>query len=92
MGARGVVKCTHLLVFKHTSSSTPMRSVLGKIIQECRKLISESNNVELYFIKRSANMAAHELAQVSHMYPDRSFDWSSVPVRVKTCILNDLSE
>ncbi|XP_074374517.1 uncharacterized protein LOC141714920 [Apium graveolens] len=72
--------------------STPMRSVLGKVIKECRRLISDWNNVEFYFIKRSANMAAHELAQVSHMYPDRSFDRSSVPVKVKTCILDDLNE
>ncbi|KAL8133302.1 hypothetical protein AgCh_008677 [Apium graveolens] len=81
-----------LVVVQLIRSSTLMRSVLGKVIKECRRFITDSNNVELYFIKRSANMAAYELAQVSHMYPDRSFGWSSVPVKVKMCILDDLNE
>lgn len=44
--------------------------------------MSQLNNVELYFIKRSANMAANELARASHIYPDRSFDRWSVPIKV----------
>ena len=32
-------------------------------------------------------MLAHELAHVAHMYPDRSFDWRSVPIVVKNSIL-----
>lgn len=63
-----------------------MRSRLGKVIKECRGLVRE------YFIKWSANMSAHELAQVSHTYPDRAFDWSSVPIKIKNCIWNDLVE
>ncbi|KAL8098057.1 hypothetical protein AgCh_030989 [Apium graveolens] len=51
-------------------SATPMRSRFGQVIEDCRRLRSHFNNFELYFIKRSANMSAHELAQVSHIYPD----------------------
>ena len=70
-------------------SATPMRSRLGKVIEECRKL-SQFNNIKLSFIKRSANMPAHELAHVSHMYPDHIYDWRSVPIKVKDCIAHDL--
>lgn len=62
------------------------------MIVECRKLVKDLNNVELYFVKRSANMVAHELARVAHMYPDRVFDWSSVPINVKHCISKESLE
>ncbi|KAL8154952.1 hypothetical protein AgCh_000354 [Apium graveolens] len=64
-----------LVVVQLIRSATPMRSRLGQVVMECRELIYELNNVKLYFIKRSANMSAHELAHVAHMYPDRIFDW-----------------
>ena len=75
-----------LVVVQMIRSSAPMRSRIGQVVQECREIIKEANNLKLYFIKRSANMLAHELAHVSHMYPDRSFDGSSVPVNVRDCI------
>ncbi|KAL8097413.1 hypothetical protein AgCh_030516 [Apium graveolens] len=34
-------------------------------------------------VVRPSNMAAYELAHVSHMYPDREFDWRSVPINSK---------
>ncbi|KAL8136154.1 hypothetical protein AgCh_010667 [Apium graveolens] len=79
-----------LVVVQMIRSSAPMRSRLGQVIQECKEIIREANNLKLYFIKRSANMPAHELAHVAHMYPDRIFDWSSVPVKVRDCIQYDL--
>lgn len=51
-----------------------MRSRLGMVVEDCRKFLRTYNNVKLYFIKRSANMPTHELAQASHMYPDHIFD------------------
>ncbi|XP_074352658.1 uncharacterized protein LOC141691804 [Apium graveolens] len=70
-------------------SAVPMRSRMGKIIQDCREIIREVNNIKLYFIKRSANMAAHELALVSHMYPDCNFNWTSVPSMLR--IVSEMS-
>ncbi|KAL8116144.1 hypothetical protein AgCh_022590 [Apium graveolens] len=87
-----IIESDCLIVVQMIRSATSMRSRLGKVIEECRVLIQELNNVTLYFIRRSANMSAHELAHVSHMYPDRIFDWRSVPVNVKNCILHDLKE
>ncbi|KAL8157353.1 hypothetical protein AgCh_002161 [Apium graveolens] len=84
------IKSDCLVVVQMIRSSAPMRSRIGQVVQDCREIIKEANNLKLYFIKRCANMLAHELAHVSHMYPDRSFDWSSVPVNVRNCIQYDL--
>lgn len=87
-----VIESDCLVVVQMIRSKAPLRSRVGKIVDECREMISSGNNVKLYFIKRSANMSAHELARVSHMYPDRLFDWRSVLVSIRACILNDLNE
>ncbi|KAL8113726.1 hypothetical protein AgCh_020862 [Apium graveolens] len=81
-----------LVVIQLIRSATSLRSRLGKVIMKCRTLVRELNNVRLYFIKRFVNMSAHELAHVSHMYPDRVFDWGSIPVNVKSCISNESLE
>ncbi|XP_074325830.1 uncharacterized protein LOC141663881 [Apium graveolens] len=81
-----------LVVVQMIRSTTPMRSRLGKIIVECKDLVRVMNNAKLYFVKRSTNMSAHELAQVSHICSDRMFDWRFVPVNVMHCISNDILE
>lgn len=81
-----------LVIVQLVRSSTPMRSRIGQVIEECLRLVGDANNSRLYFVKRYANVAAHELARVSHVYPDRDFDWGSVPVKTKACILQDLKE
>ncbi|XP_074356469.1 uncharacterized protein LOC141696188 [Apium graveolens] len=87
-----VLESDCLVVLQLIRSATPLRSRLGMVVKECRKLVNELNNVRLYFIKRSANIVAHELARVSYVYPDRMFDWNDAPINVKHCILNDLFE
>ncbi|XP_074374476.1 uncharacterized protein LOC141714880 [Apium graveolens] len=82
-GANFVIESDCLVVVQLIRSATPMRSRIGQIIEECRRSLQELNNVKLYFVKRSANMSAHELAHVAHIYPDRIFEWSSVPDKVK---------
>ncbi|XP_074377018.1 uncharacterized protein LOC141718535 [Apium graveolens] len=79
-----------LVVMQMIRNSAPMRTRLGQIIQDCRELIKKAHNLKLYFIKRSANMPAHELAHVAHMYTDRIFDWSSLPVKIRDCIQFDM--
>lgn len=91
-GKTFIIESDCLVVVQMIRSATPMRSRLGKVIEECRSLIIDFNNVRLYFIRRSVNMSTHELAHVAHIYPDRVFDWRSVPINVKACILNELTE
>lgn len=85
-----VLESDCLVVIQAIRSLTPMRSHFGLIIEECRRLLSQSNKVYLHFIKRSANMVAHQLARESCFYPGRSFDWNSIPMEVKHCIELDL--
>ncbi|KAL8094911.1 hypothetical protein AgCh_036428 [Apium graveolens] len=84
-----IIESDCLVAIQSIRSSIKMRSRFGRVIEECRKMVEDSNNTKLYFIKRSANRSAHELARMSHMYPDRSFDRSSIPVMVNDCILLD---
>lgn len=87
-----IVESDCLVVIQLIRSAATMRSRLGKVIEECRELARQINNSRLLFIKRFTNMTAHELAHVSHMFPDRTFDWRSVPVKIKDCIMHDLME
>ncbi|XP_063939145.1 uncharacterized protein LOC135148333 [Daucus carota subsp. sativus] len=79
-----------LVVVQAIRSKTPMRSHLGGIIEECRRLLTQFHKVSLFFVKRSANMVAHQLARESYDYPGRSFDRCSVPVSIQNCIELDL--
>lgn len=52
-------------------------------------LVLDLNTVKLFFIKRSANMVAHELARASYSFPDRVFDRSFVPIGVENALKAD---
>ena len=57
---------------------------------ECRSLLDNQNTTSISFIKRSANMVAHELARAAYSFPDRLFDRSYVPIDVAKTLDNDL--
>ncbi|KAL8131372.1 hypothetical protein AgCh_007343 [Apium graveolens] len=78
-----VVESDCLTAIQAIRSKTPMVSPLGQVVQSCRNMLVESNTVSLFFVKRSANMAAHELARLSCSFPDRVFDRSSIPTEVQ---------
>ena len=71
-------------------SKVKMISPFGHVVEECRRLLDEQNTVSLLFLKRSANMVAHELARASYSFPDRFFDRSSVPTEVDVALIADL--
>lgn len=50
-----------------------MISPFGKVIMECRKMLSDSN-IALFFIRRSANMAVHFIARESCSFSGRIFN------------------
>ncbi|KAL8145631.1 hypothetical protein AgCh_003685 [Apium graveolens] len=78
-----------LVTVQAVRSSLAMRSPFGRIVEECRSSLSQLSNVALFFIRRSANMVAHQLAKTSYLYSDRSFDRRSVPIDVMNYILAD---
>lgn len=71
-------------------SKVPMLSPFGQLVEGCRRSLKELNKVSLFYIRRSANMAAHELSRASYSFPDRVFDGSSVPVKVKNVLMSEL--
>ncbi|KAL1804932.1 hypothetical protein ACET3Z_028000 [Daucus carota] len=89
-GERIIIESDCLVVVQAIRSSTPMRSHLGAIVEECRSLMKQSHKLSLSFVKPSANVVAHSLARESYNYSGRIFDRSSVPVGIQNCIDLDL--
>lgn len=88
-GQEMVVETDCLSVVQAIRSSVSMSSPFGRIIRECQEMLQELN-IEVFFIKRSANEAAHALARESSSFPGRVFDGRSVPVSLVPTLLNDL--
>ncbi|KAL8116352.1 hypothetical protein AgCh_022741 [Apium graveolens] len=85
-----VLESDCLSVVQALRCSITMRSPLGYIIRECREMLKELN-IEVFYIKRSANEAAHVLARESSSFSGRVFDGRSVPVSLESqhSLLND---
>ena len=66
-----------------------MTSPFGPVIEDFRDMIRKYNTIEVFFVKRSANMVAHKLARASYSYPDRVFDRSFVPSDVHAALKFD---
>lgn len=68
-----IIESDCLVDVQAIKSKMPIKTHFGGIVENCRKYLKDNNNIQLYFIKRSVNMVAHELARVSYSYPDRNF-------------------
>ncbi|XP_074322837.1 uncharacterized protein LOC141659811 [Apium graveolens] len=55
-GMKVIIESNCLTVVQAIRSKVPMISSLGLLVEECRQLLGMQNNVELFFIKRSANI------------------------------------
>lgn len=73
--ANAVLESDCLQVVQLIRSSYSSLSYLGKVITNCRALLSglQSQNVKLKFVRRSANRVAHYLARYSCSIADRSW-------------------
>lgn len=85
-----VVETDCLTAVQAIRSKAPLLSPFGHVIQSCRNMLEDLNTVSLFFVKRSANMAAHELARLSYSFPDRVFDRINIPIGVKDVLKSDL--
>ena len=86
-----VLESDCLVMVQAIRSKVSMRSYLGLVIEDCRCTLQRLNNISLFFVKRSANMVAHQLARESYYLSGRSFDRSDVPSSILHCISLDLS-
>lgn len=69
-----VLESDCLAVVQAIRSKVNLRSPFGSIIMECRRMLVELN-IELFFITRPANKAAHCLARESLLFPGRIFNF-----------------
>lgn len=89
--SRVTIESDCLTTFQAIRSTVPMRSPFGHVVQSCRNMLGSFNTTSLYYIKRSTNMTAHELARMSYSFPYRLFDKMSVPIGVKNVLSSDLT-
>uniref|UniRef100_A0A803QCN7 RNase H type-1 domain-containing protein n=1 Tax=Cannabis sativa TaxID=3483 RepID=A0A803QCN7_CANSA len=71
----------------HSSASLP--SAFGQLVADCQQLLAALNNVKVYFVKHSANKAAHFHAR-SSCYPSVRvfYDYNS-PAELVEIVKND---
>ncbi|KAL8157546.1 hypothetical protein AgCh_002304 [Apium graveolens] len=84
------LKSESLTVVQAIRSKVLMRSPFGQVIQCCCDMLQDLNTVSLFFVKRTANMTAHELARLSYYFPDRVFDRFSIPIDVNNVLMSEL--
>ena len=79
-----------LVAIQALRSSISMRSWFGDIIDDCKRLLKELPYVNVIFVKRSANAAAHSIARASASYPDCNFDSGSIPIDLLSSLVADI--
>lgn len=89
---RVIMEADCLVVVQAIRSNTPMKSYLGLIIEECRDVLQRLRKTSLFFVKRPANMVAHQLVRESYLYSGRNFDRRSVPIEIGKCIDMNLNQ
>jgi hypothetical protein len=70
-------------------SKTQPRSDWGDIVKACVKKMKERNNVDVVWIGRTGNMAAHELAKRAKYEPNKEW-YSNYPSCITEHIQNDM--
>ena len=78
-----------LEVIQALRSQVHTDSYFGRIIAECINICNSLPDVSVVFVKRSANMAAHELARFSCLVADRCWTGGDLPSCVSDVIFCD---
>uniref|UniRef100_A0A803NYV7 Uncharacterized protein n=1 Tax=Cannabis sativa TaxID=3483 RepID=A0A803NYV7_CANSA len=80
-----------LVVVQALQSNVVMHSVFGSTITYCLNLLKSLSHVNVCFVKRSANNAAHCLARGACYWSDCIFVGSNVPTAISTAVMADLA-
>ncbi|KAM6599952.1 hypothetical protein CsatA_019561 [Cannabis sativa] len=78
-----------LVAVQALHSSVPLRSPFGVVIQECKELLVSLKSVQIQFVKRSANKAAHYMARSSCFHSVRMFIESTAPDDLLNIVMVD---
>ncbi|XP_060974306.1 uncharacterized protein LOC133039424 [Cannabis sativa] len=84
------IETDSLVTVQAINGSVQIPSQFGLIVQDCRLLLSELQNVFISFVKRSANRAAHCLARQSCFMSDCMFDEFSAPSNLLSIVRDDI--
>lgn len=68
-----------------------LRSYFGLINDDCRNYLLRLNKVKLFYVKRSANMVAHQVSRESYNLSGRIIDRNYVPSSIQNYIMLDLN-
>ncbi|XP_060967364.1 uncharacterized protein LOC133035537 [Cannabis sativa] len=73
---------------RHTAS---FNSGFGLVVEDCKILLKNLSHVSLFFVKRSANRAAHFVARHSITLAECMFSINSVPLELLSILMSDSS-
>lgn len=62
------VESYRLVVVHVIRSNILVSSPFGQVVEDCRRLIRETNKISLFCIKQSTNIAAHLLVRDSYFF------------------------
>uniref|UniRef100_A0A803QSB3 RNase H type-1 domain-containing protein n=1 Tax=Cannabis sativa TaxID=3483 RepID=A0A803QSB3_CANSA len=85
------VETDSLVTVQAINGSVQIPSQFGLIVQDCRLLLSELQDVFISFVKRSVNRAAHCIARQSCFMSDCMFDEFSAPSNLLSIVRDDIS-
>ncbi|XP_060959468.1 uncharacterized protein LOC133030669 [Cannabis sativa] len=84
------IETDSLVTVQAINGSVQMPSQFGLLIQDCRSLLSELQDVFISFVKRSANRAVHCIARQSCFMSDCMFDEFSAPSHLLSIVRDDI--
>ncbi|KAL8527918.1 hypothetical protein ACS0TY_005652 [Phlomoides rotata] len=87
----GIIEGDAKVVVNGINSSKAYNSVFGDFVVACRELVNSFQQINITFLRRSANVVAHEIARASRLY-ENYFCWVDpldyvvgLPTSVCTC-------
>ena len=84
------VELDNLNVVEAIRSKTKDDSYFGVVISDCLDIIKDLRSLCVYFVRRSANSAAHALARVASSMSGQK-EWFSVPSFLIDVLAKDLN-
>lgn len=87
--ANVVFELDSMLVIQAIRKKCQDRSYFGDIIDDCSCIFKDLRSSKVRFVRRSANMTAHNIAREAISMPDRR-EWTSVPSFLSIVISQDL--
>ncbi|KAM6544160.1 hypothetical protein CsatB_008607 [Cannabis sativa] len=88
---QAVIESDSLVCVEAIRSAEIIASGFGFIVDECKNMLKSLSNVALFFVKRSANCAAHFVARHSISLAERMFPINSVPMDFMSILTSDCS-